>query len=133
MSVQGDKGAKGDKGERGEGMSPGTRRAIVMLFALSVALSVASFLAGVNYYHRQAAAQQHQAVTEQKAQQRQGELIEQRLCTTLAPLAGLATLRPPAGNPTDNPSRAYEQQQAAKLAPLAQLGPDLGCGKAPRP
>jgi hypothetical protein len=127
VSLRGDKGdagAKGDKGEpgargrRGEGMPRGARRAIVSLFALTLALSGASILFAVGYYHREAA-----------AQQRQGELLEQRLCATLDPLAGLATLRPPAGNPADNPSRAFEQQLAVKLATLAQLGPDLGCGK----
>jgi hypothetical protein len=113
---EGTQGERGERGQRGEGMTRGTRRAIVFLFALTVALSAASILFTVSYYHRSAA-----------AQQRQGQLLEQKLCATLEPLAGLAGLRPPAGNPGDNPSRAYEQELSAKLAPLAQLGPDLGC------
>jgi hypothetical protein len=119
QGAKGDAGAKGDRGERGAGMTWGMSRAIVALFALTVALSAASILFTVGYFHR-----------EQGTQQRQGEQLEQRLCATLGPLAGLATLRPPAGNPGDNPSRAFEQDLSAKLAPLAQLGPDLGCGAA---
>lgn len=65
-----------------------------------------------------------------KAQQKtQNAAFLRRLCSSLEPLTGLSQLRPPSGNPRDNPSRAYEQQLSAKLAPLAQLGPDLGCDK----
>jgi hypothetical protein len=96
-------------------MSPGTRRAIVMLFALTVALSAAAILFTVTYYR-----------AEQSAQRRQGELLEQKLCTSLD---RLAALRPPPGSPGDNPSRAFEQQQHAVLA---ELGPDVGCAKAGR-
>ena len=136
MSIQGDKGAKGDKGERGrrgEGMSPGTRRAIVVLFAIAVALSVTAYLASVHTNQTNQANQRRQEAQQAAAQRAQAELIEAKLCTTLKPLAGLAGLRPPAGNPADNPARAFEQHLVAKLAPLAQLGPDLGCGKAARP
>jgi hypothetical protein len=114
MSAQGSKGDKGDRGERGrrgEGMATGTRRAIVMLLVLTVALSGLALLAAVGYYHRS-----------EGAQQRQGEQLEQKLCTSLAKLAAL---KPPGGSPASNPSRAFEQQQHAVLA---QLGPDLGCG-----
>lgn len=96
-----------------------TPYAYVALVLLTVVLSVSALAGAVIYYH-----------TSQRAQQRQGEQLEQKICTTLAPLAGLAKLKPPAGNPADNPSRAFEQQLVIKLAPLAQLGPDLGCGKA---
>lgn len=58
---------------------------------------------------------------EQAAQQRQGQMIEQRLCLSLGKLAAL---KPPAGNPAQNPSRAFDQQQHAILA---GLGPDVGC------
>lgn len=57
----------------------------------------------------------------QQAQQRQGRLVEHSICTTLGKLAAL---KPPAGNPATNPSRAYEDSLHATLD---QLGPDLGC------
>lgn len=68
-----------------------------------------------------------QTKAQREAQRAAGAALERKLCTTLGPLAVLATLKPPAGNPRDNPSRAYEQRLAAAVAPLAQLGPDLGC------
>ena len=98
------------------------RYAFVALAMLTLVMTGVAILFTVSYYQR-----------EQAAQRRQGAQLEQKLCATLDPLAGLATLKPPAGNPGDNPSRAYEQRLSAKLAPLAQLGPDLGCGKAARP
>lgn len=57
----------------------------------------------------------------QAAQKRQGEILEQRLCTTLR---RLAALKPPPGSPADNPSRAYLQSEHDVLA---ELGPDVGC------
>jgi hypothetical protein len=57
----------------------------------------------------------------QKSQQKQGQIIEQKLCTTLE---GLKSLKPPLGNPASNPSRAYLQEQHDKLA---QLSVDIGC------
>lgn len=93
--------------------------AYVALLAVSALLSVSALLGAVAYYH-----------SSQASQQRQGAALEAKLCATLEPLAGLAVLKPPAGNPDSNPSRAFEQQLVVKLAPLAQLGPDLGCGKA---
>jgi hypothetical protein len=95
--------------------------AYVALLAVSVVLSVSALLGAIGYYH-----------SSQQAQQRQGVQIEAKLCATLEPLAGLAGLTPPAGNPDSNPSRAFEQQLVVKLAPLAQLGPDLGCDRARR-
>jgi hypothetical protein len=124
VSLRGDKGdagAKGDKGEpgargrRGEGMPRGARRAIVSLFAITVALSLASILFAVGYYHREAA-----------AQQRQGEQLEAKLCATLDKLAAL---RPPSGSPLANPSRAFDQKL---YRALNELAPDLGCGVAGR-
>lgn len=57
----------------------------------------------------------------QKEAKAQSQALEQRLCNTLV---SLATLKPPAGNGTDNPSRLYEQKLAAKLA---ELSTDIEC------
>ena len=57
----------------------------------------------------------------QQAQRQQGIAVERKICTTLA---HLAALKPPAGNPVKNPSRAFDQDLHATLD---QLGPDLGC------
>ena len=81
-----------------------------------------SIAASVSSVQRQS--QQAQATAqrrEQAAQARQARMVEQKLCTTLGKLAALD---PPAGNPSSNPSRAYEDNLHATLA---QLGPDLGC------
>lgn len=55
------------------------------------------------------------------AQQRQGQVVEEKLCSTFGKLAAL---KPPAGNPRTNPSRAYLQGQHAALD---EIGTDLGC------
>jgi hypothetical protein len=57
----------------------------------------------------------------------QGAAIEAKLCKTLKPLEPLAELKAPPGDPAANPSRAFEQQLVIRLAPLAQLGADIGC------
>lgn len=87
-----------------------TRYPFVALAVLSLLLSGAALLAAISYYH-----------AEQGSQQRQGAVIEQRLCTTLD---RLAALQPPAGNPAVNPSRAFDQKL---YLTLAELGPDVGC------
>lgn len=91
--------------------------------AILVGLIGISMLYSVSYYHRSVAAQERQAATQQAAQQRQGEMLEHKLCTTLVKLAAL---RPPSGSPGMNPSRAYDQQLHTALA---QLSPDLGCSR----
>lgn len=113
MASQGSKGEQGERGQRGEGVTRGARRAFAVLALLSLVLSALALLAAVGYYHRS-----------QGAQQRQGEQIELKLCTTLGKLAAL---KPPGGSPASNPSRAFEQQQHAVLA---ELGPDVGCAAA---
>ena len=84
---------------------------MAFLLAVSLAVGFAAYFAAVRYYHDALA-----------AQQRQGAVLEQRLCKTLA---SLAALKPPAGNPVANPARGFDQQEHAILA---QLGPDVGCG-----
>jgi hypothetical protein len=86
------------------------RYAFVALVVLSLAVGAVAILFSVSYYHR-----------EQDAQRHQGQLLEQRLCTTLD---RLAALKPPPGDPGSNPARGFDQQQHAVLA---ELGPDVGC------
>jgi hypothetical protein len=64
----------------------------------------------------------HEVRAQAAAQARAGQLAEHKICSTLG---GLAALRPPAGNPVTNPSRAYLQGLHAKFE---ALGTDLGCG-----
>jgi hypothetical protein len=112
---QGEQGARGARGERGLSRVQG--RAIVVLFAIGAALGAANLFWTAHEVNAATEAQ-HQ---EQAAQQRQGAMIEQRLCTSLD---RLAALKPPAGNPATNPSRAFDDDQHAVLA---QLGTDVGC------
>lgn len=97
----------------GEGlwMSPGAKVSVVVLFLLALAVGVTAYLAAVGYYHREQAAQQHQS-----------QAFERRLCTSLG---RLAALQPPPGSPADL-SRAYLRAQHQVLA---ELGPDVGCGR----
>lgn len=112
----GPQGAKGEQGAQGErGLSRLQGRAIVVLFGIGVLIGVGN-LFWTAHEVRAAGTAQHQ---EQAAQQRQGAVLEAKLCTTLD---RLAALRPPPGSPADNPSRAYLQDQHAVLA---QLGPDV--------
>lgn len=106
-------------------MTRGARQAVVVLFALMVAVGVVNLLFTVHYVHATQAAAARQAAAEQAAQRREGAVVEQKLCTTLAALAALA---PPPGPALANPSRGYEQDLARTLA---QLGPDIGCRKTP--
>lgn len=123
------KGERGERGERGEGMTSGARRAVVILFALTLAIGAANLFwtahetnAAWAAQHQEQAAQQRQAAAQQAAQRRQSAVFEAKLCTTLERLAALS---PPPGNPASNPARGFDQQQHAILA---QLGPDVGCG-----
>ena len=131
---RGKQGAQGDRGERGLSVLQG--RAVVVLFAIAAGCGVGNLFwtshsvdSAAAAQQSEQAAQQRQAATERAAQQRAGAAIEGKLCKSLEPLAALARLKPPAGNPDENPSRAYEQELSARLAPLAQLGPDIGCGR----
>ena len=73
--------------------------------------------------HRQAAAAQRLAAREQAAQQRQGRMIVEKLCTGFGKLAAL---KPPAGANQANPSRLFELHQHNILD---SLGSDIGCSK----
>lgn len=99
------------------------RYAFVVLALLSLAVGGFSILFSISYYHREQAAQQHQAAQQSAAQRAQGAALEQKLCTSLDRLAGLS---PPPGPSAGNPSRAYLLQQHQVLA---ELGPDVGCGR----
>jgi hypothetical protein len=98
MSMQGDKGDQGSQGERGprgrrgEGMTRGTRRAIVTLFALTVAMAVASILFTVHYVHAN----------------------NQQRCTSLLADAAIPLPHPIAGNPSREWEAAFEKIAAAR-------------------
>lgn len=111
------RGPKGDKGEKGETGQAGVSRlprqlaySLAVLFVLAVGLGV------INLFW-----QAHETNVNRAAQQRSGQVVERKLCTTLSHLSALL---PPGGSPAANPSRRYEQQLHATLA---QLGPDIGC------
>jgi hypothetical protein len=114
LAAQGPRGAQGNQGNRGEqgtaGLSSPVRRAVVFMFALAVLLA-AFGLFWIN----------HAVHDSQAAQQRAGAVLEQKLCTTFGKLAAL---KPPAGDPATNPSRAFDDNLHATLD---ELGTDLGC------
>ena len=88
------------------------RRAIVVLFCLNFALTA------VGYFWLS-----DQAGASRAAQQHGGQVLEEKLCGTFGKLAAL---KPPAGNPETNPSRAYLQGEHMALD---EIGADLGCGR----
>lgn len=97
-----------------------SRADLLVILAVAVAIGallLSLALGGVYMYQR------HNAVQQEQLARQQGELLEQKLCTSFS---RLADLKPPAGNPATNPSRAYLQQQHTALD---TLGTDLGCTK----
>ena len=117
---QAQRGEKGDAGQRGQRGEPGTARlspkvsrALVVLFLLPSLIAVTAVI-GVVLDQRSQRAQQA----------RQGQAVERKLCATFGELAAL---KPPPGDPSKNPSRAYLQ---AEHATLVRLGTDLGCNGA---
>ena len=103
------------------GLSRSVRRALVWMFALALIMAGASLFWTAHEVHASQAAIQAAQHREQVLQQQAGVILGRKLCTTFGKLAAN---RPPAGNPTKNPSRAYEQNEHAILD---QLGMDLGC------
>lgn len=62
------------------------------------------------------------------SQRAQGQAIEAKLCRTLDTLKPLSRgLVVPPEDASPGSSRAFDQELVARLAPLAQLGPDIGC------
>ncbi len=115
MAVQGPRGPQGDQGERGmPGLSIPVRRALVFLFALSVALAAANLLWTAHEVNASQAASQAAQVREQAAQQHADTVLSRKLCATFGKLAALD---PP-------PGQAYEQSLHVVLG---ELGPDLRC------
>jgi hypothetical protein len=104
-------------------ITPGARRAVVVLFILTFLLSGSALFGAVTYYHREQGSQQRQNAQQAAAQRAQSEAFQRKLCTTLG---RLAALKPPPGDAAGNPSRAYLQEEHAVLA---ELGPDVGCSK----
>ena len=97
------------------------RYAFVALAALTLVMAGVAVLYSVHYANALQAAQQRQAAQQAASQRAEGAALEHKLCTTLG---RLSALKPPAGSPADNPSRAFEQELTATLA---ELGPDVGC------
>jgi hypothetical protein len=56
-----------------------------------------------------------------QSQVRQGQVTQQKLCQTFAKLGAL---KPPSGDPRNNPSRAFDQNLHGTLV---ELGNDVGC------
>jgi hypothetical protein len=119
---RGSQGNQGNQGERGtSGLSVLVRQALVFLFALSMVLAAFNLFWTAHEVHSSQAAIQAAQHREQVMQQQAGAILGERLCTTFGKLAAL---KPPAGPPAQNPSRAFEQSLHATLD---ELGTDLGC------
>ncbi len=125
LARPGPRGPQGNQGNRGlrgaPGLSAAVRHALIFLFALAVLLAAANLFWTAHEVHASRAAIQAAQVREQAMQQQQRQVILLALCTTFGKLAAL---KPPAGNPAANPSRAFEQALHARLD---ELGTDLGC------
>ena len=70
--------------------------------------------------------QAHSTSANRAAQLRQGLILERKLC---ADIGTMAAIKPPAGSPAANPSRAYEQAEAMAWRGLVI---DIGCKGVPR-
>jgi hypothetical protein len=98
-------------------MDPRRARSAVALFVISVALAAANLFWTA---HEVNSVRAQFAATDQVAR-KAGAAVEHKLCTSFG---RLGALKPPAGNPAANPSRAYLQLQHLRLD---ELGTDLGC------
>lgn len=112
------------RGER----PPGRPLGLALICVLVAVAALAAYLTWYVHSSQDALRAQQQAFLtaqhqERAAQQKQAALIDEKLCTTLG---RLAALRPPAGDPEANPSRAYDQSLHEVLS---GLGPDIECGK----
>lgn len=122
IGPQGRQGNQGNRGEQGAaGLSRSVRRALVYLFVLSAAFGGFNLFWTAHSVGASQSAIQAAQHREQVSQQRAGVILGEKLCTTFG---ALAALKPPAGNPRTNPSRAFDDDLHAKLD---QLGTDLGC------
>jgi hypothetical protein len=102
---------------RGTVLTRRTLRSVAALVLLGLLVTGANLLWTAHAVNSFRASQRAQTA----AQQRQGQAIERKLCTTLG---RLVALKPPPGDPSKNPSRAFDDELHATLA---QLGPDIGC------
>ena len=111
---RGEQGNQGNQGERGE-LSRPLRRSLVYLFGLAVILAGLAFYVGL-----------HEQDASRAVQQRAGLALERQLCATFGKAAAL---KPPAGNPRTNPSRAYLQGEHVVWTSVVA---DLHCNRLSR-
>lgn len=118
MSDRGPQGEQGERGEPGATGAPLSRRwrwSVVYLVLAALALAALAFYGGV-----------HEQGASQAAQRRAGLTLERQLCATFGKAAAL---KPPAGDPRMNPSRAYLQGQHVIWTEVVT---DLHCNRLPR-
>jgi hypothetical protein len=96
------------------------QRAIGILLALVFLVGGGNLWASWDEVHTFKQQLHAQRVAEQKAAAKE----VRELCATFGKVA---ELKPPAGNPKDNPSRAFDQKMHADLSGVV---PDLKCRKA---
>lgn len=97
----------------------GTHLAIIALLVLVLAVGGGNLWATYDQNHALKAAIASQNAASAKA----GRTIEMKLCTSFGELAAL---KPPSGDASSNPSRAYEQRQHDILAGVSS---DIDCPK----
>lgn len=118
MSVPGRRLLAGVRRVLAAPITSGARRAVLTLFVVTLALAGANLL----FTAHEANSVRHQFAAAAAQATRQGQIVERKLCVSFG---RLASLRPPPGNPADNPSRAYLQEQHTILD---EIGADIHCG-----